>query len=180
MCPMKPSNRRFWNGANSQKVILLSKMREGKYFLLNIKRKYFFIHNFNCNFKKFMEGNKMRKMISIVSVLVLVVLLSACGNSEGEKKDKKITIATSPAPHGEGLEHAKKAMEEEGYDLEIKKVNDYKVPNKLLDKGDVDGNFFQHVPYLKAEKEDHNYNIEEVGKVLTTPMGVYSKKYDDI
>ena len=29
-----------------------------------------------------------------------------------------------------------------------------KVPNKLLDKGDVDANFFQHVPYLKAEKKE--------------------------
>src|SRR5699024_3196052 len=55
-----------------------------------------------------------------------------------------------------------------------------KVPNKLLDKGDVDANFFQHVPYLKAERNDHNYNIEEVGKVFTTRMGVYSKKYKDI
>ena len=71
-------------------------------------------------------------------------------------------------------------MKKKGYDLEIKVVNDYKVPNKLLDKGDVDANFFQHVPYLKAERDDHNYNIEEVGKVFTTPMGVYSKKYKDI
>src|SRR5699024_1485219 len=96
------------------------------------------------------------------------------------KENKKITIATSPAPHGEVLKHAKDEMKKKGYDLEIKVVNDYKVPNKLLDKGDVDANFFQHVPYLKAERDDHNYNIEEVGKVFTTPMGVYSKKYKDI
>ena len=48
------------------------------------------------------------------------------------------------------------------------------MPNKLLDKGDVDANFFQHVPYLK-EKKSHGYKIEELGKVFTTPMGVYSK-----
>lgn len=66
-------------------------------------------------------------------------------------------------------------MKEKGYDLEVKTVNDYKVPNKLLDKGDVDANLFQHVPYLKAEKATHGYKIEEVGKVFTTPMGVYSK-----
>ena len=49
------------------------------------------------------------------------------------------------------------------------------MPNKLLDKGDVDANFFQHVPYLNAEKKSHGYKIEELGKVFTTPMGVYSK-----
>lgn len=177
---MKPSNRRFWNGANSQKVILLSKMREGGYFLLKTKRKYFFIHSFSRKLKQIIRRDLMRRVTSLVSLLVLAVILAACGNSKGEGEDKKITIATSPAPHGEVLKHAKKAMKEEGYELEIKTVNDYKVPNKLLDKGDVDANFFQHVPYLKAEKEDHNYNIEEVGKVLTTPMGVYSKKYKDI
>lgn len=42
------------------------------------------------------------------------------------------------------------------------------MPNKLLDKGDVDANFFQHVPYLKAEKKSHGYKIEELGKVFTT------------
>ena len=54
------------------------------------------------------------------------------------------------------------------------------MPNKLLDKGDVDANFFQHVPYLNAEKKSHGYKIEELGKVFTTPMGVYSKKYKNL
>lgn len=122
----------------------------------------------------------MKKLIMIGSLFLLTIILAACGKSNGEKEDKEITIAASPAPHGEVLEHAKKEMKKKGYDLEIKTVNDYKVPNKLLDKGDVDANFFQHTPYLKAEKNDHNYKIEEVGKVFTTPMGVYSKKYKDI
>ncbi|GGI42573.1 lipoprotein [Mammaliicoccus stepanovicii] len=110
--------------------------------------------------------------------LALVTVLTACGKSNDN--EKKITVAASPAPHGEVLEHAKEKMKEEGYDLEIKTVNDYKVPNKLLHKGDVDANLFQHVPYLKEEKKTHGYKIEEVGKVFTTPMGVYSKKHKDL
>ena len=74
----------------------------------------------------------------------------------------------------------RKKQWQKGLRFKNKTVNDYKVPNKLLDKGDVDANFFQHVPYLKAERKDHNYNIEEVGKVFTTPMGVYSQKYKNI
>ena len=121
----------------------------------------------------------MKQLISLTILVCFAAILVACGSSK-DKENKKITIATSPAPHGEVLKHAKDEMKKKGYDLEIKVVNDYKVPNKLLDKGDVDANFFQHVPYLKAERDDHNYNIEEVGKVFTTPMGVYSKKYKDI
>ena len=74
------------------------------------------------------------------------------------------------------MKKAKEQLKKKGYDLEVKDRNDYKVPNKLLDKGDVDANFFQHVPYLKAEKKSHGYKIEELGKVFTTPMGMYTVK----
>ncbi|EHJ08079.1 MetQ/NlpA family ABC transporter substrate-binding protein [Staphylococcus simiae] len=120
----------------------------------------------------------MKKLITVFLLSILVISLAACGSKSSD--DKKITVAASPAPHGDVLKYAKEQMKKKGYDLEVKIVNDYKVPNKLLDKGDVDANFFQHVPYLKAEKRSHGYDIEEVGKVFTTPMGVYSKKYKDI
>ena len=67
------------------------------------------------------------------------------------KRIIKITVV-SPAPHGDVLKKAKEQLKKKGYDLEVKEVNDYKVPNKLLDKGDVDANFFQHVPYLKVKR----------------------------
>ncbi|MBF0720078.1 methionine ABC transporter substrate-binding protein [Staphylococcus sciuri] len=121
----------------------------------------------------------MSKLVKFVSFISIILLLAACGKSSGSE-NTKITVAASPAPHGDVVEHAKEKMKEKGYDLEVKTVNDYKVPNKLLDKGDVDANLFQHVPYLKAEKATHGYKIEEVGKVFTTPMGVYSKKHKDL
>ncbi|WP_105993505.1 MetQ/NlpA family ABC transporter substrate-binding protein [Staphylococcus simulans] len=121
----------------------------------------------------------MKKISSFIGLCILLVVLAACGQGKGGE-NKKITVAASPAPHGEVLEHAKKEMKKKGYDLEVKVVNDYKIPNKLLDKGDVDANLFQHVPYLNTEKKTHGYKIEEVGKVFTTPMGVYSKKYKNI
>lgn len=88
---------------------------------------------------------------------------------------KKIVVAATPTPHGQVAKKSWRNHEEKGYEVEIREVNDYKIPNKLLDKGDVDANLFQHVPYLKAEQKSHGYQIEEVGKVLTTPMAVYSK-----
>ncbi|MEN2050793.1 MetQ/NlpA family ABC transporter substrate-binding protein [Staphylococcus hominis] len=112
----------------------------------------------------------MKKLIGMISIVLVIITLTACGNQKED--NKKITVAASPAPHGDVLK--------KGYDLEVKEVNDYKVPNKLLDKGDVDANFFQHVPYLNAEKKSHGYKIEELGKVFTTPMGVYSKKYKNL
>lgn len=122
----------------------------------------------------------MKKVIGLLSALVLSASLAGCGSSGEKEASKKIVVAASPAPHGEVIKHAAIAMKKKGYDVQLKIVNDYKVPNKLLDEGDVDANFFQHVPYLNEEKKTHHYKIEEVGKVFTTPMGVYSKKYKSL
>ena len=95
----------------------------------------------------------MKKLLSLFLVLTLTVVLAACGNGSGDK-DKKIVVGASPAPHAEILEKAKPLLKKKGYDLEIKTINDYTTPNKLLDKGELDANYFQHVPYLKTESKE--------------------------
>ncbi|MGV3042593.1 MetQ/NlpA family ABC transporter substrate-binding protein [Staphylococcus rostri] len=124
----------------------------------------------------------MKKLRLVIVVLAaFAVVLTACGNKqEADKEDKKIVVAASPTPHGEVVKKAGKILKKDGYDVQVREVNDYKIPNKLLDKGDVDANMFQHVPYLKAEQKSHGYQLETVGKVLTTPMGVYSKKHKSL
>ena len=117
----------------------------------------------------------MKKWLSVISILVLVIVLAGCGKDKED--NKKITVAASPAPHGDVLKKAKEQLKKKGYDLEVKEVNDYKVPNKLLDKGDVDANFFQHTPYLNTESKEKGYKIESAGNVELEPMAVYSKKY---
>ena len=84
----------------------------------------------------------MKKILGIILVLALTVALAACGS--GGDKEKTITVGASPAPHAEILEKAKPLLEKKGYDLKIKTINDYTTPNKLLDKGEIDANFFQH------------------------------------
>ncbi|RIM76684.1 methionine ABC transporter substrate-binding protein, partial [Staphylococcus xylosus] len=70
----------------------------------------------------------MKKLFSLASVLVLALVLAACGNSGGSE-DKKITVGASPAPHAEILEKAKPLLKDKGYDLKIKTINDYTTPN---------------------------------------------------
>lgn len=121
----------------------------------------------------------MKKILSLVSVAALALLLAACGGG-GDEKDKTITVGASPAPHAEILEKAEPLLEDKGYKLKIKTINDYTTPNKLLDKGEIDANFFQHTPYLKTEKEDKGYKVESAGNVHLEPMAVYSKKYKSL
>ncbi|UXV42930.1 MetQ/NlpA family ABC transporter substrate-binding protein [Staphylococcus simulans] len=125
----------------------------------------------------------MKKIISILVVLVLTVVLAACGSkdkSAGGEDSKTITVGASPAPHAELLEQAKPILKKEGYDLKIKTINDYTTPNKLVNSGELDANFFQHTPYLNTEKKDKGYKLVSVGNVHLEPMAVYSKKYKSL
>ncbi|MGJ5712416.1 MetQ/NlpA family ABC transporter substrate-binding protein [Staphylococcus auricularis] len=122
----------------------------------------------------------MKKILSLVVLFIVGVTLAACGNDGDSKENKTITVGASPAPHAEILEQAKPILEDKGYDLKIKTINDYTTPNKLLDKGELDANFFQHTPYLNTEKKDKNYKIEAAGDVHLEPMAVYSKKYKSL
>ncbi|UEX89642.1 MetQ/NlpA family ABC transporter substrate-binding protein [Staphylococcus ratti] len=125
----------------------------------------------------------MKRILSIALILVLTVVLAACGNNDsksGSKDDKKIVVGASPAPHAEILEKAQPLLKKEGYDLEIKTINDYTTPNKLLDAGELDANFFQHTPYLDTEKKDKGYKIESAGNVHLEPMAVYSQKHKSL
>ena len=126
----------------------------------------------------------MKRFISIALILVLTVVLAACGNNNSQssdnKDDKKIVVGASPAPHAEILEKAKPLLKKEGYDLEIKTINDYTTPNKLLDAGELDANFFQHTPYLETEKKEKGYKIESAGNVHLEPMAVYSQKHKSL
>ena len=80
-------------------------------------------------------------------IAVLTIALAACGKSD----DKTITVGASPAPHAEILKKAQPILEKKGYKLKVKEINDYTTPNKLLDKGEIDANFFQHTPYLNKK-----------------------------
>ena len=61
-----------------------------------------------------------------------------------------IKVAASATPHAEILEEAKKILADEGWDLEIKIFDDYVMPNEVVESGEFDANYFQHVPYLES------------------------------
>ncbi|MBU0906351.1 MAG: methionine ABC transporter substrate-binding protein, partial [Firmicutes bacterium] len=64
--------------------------------------------------------------------------------------------------------------------LVIETYQDYILPNEDLENGDLDANYFQHVPYLESQIADHGYEFENAGGIHIEPIGVYSKKYDSL
>lgn len=122
-----------------------------------------------------------KKFVGTAAVSVLAVSLAACGEESSGDDAKTLVIGASNVPHAEILEHVQKEYEAKGYKLEIKKFQDYVLPNKALAEKEIDANYFQHVPYLEQqEKENKSYKFENAGGVHVEPLGVYSKKYKSL
>ena len=87
-----------------------------------------------------------------------------------------ITVAASPAPHAEILKLAKDILAEKNITLDIKEFTDYVLPNTAVDTGEVDANYFQHLPYLDDFNAQNGTKIASVGAIHVEPLGIYGGK----
>ena len=88
-----------------------------------------------------------------------------------------ITVGATPVPHAEILEFVKADLANEGFELVVKEFNDYVQPNLATDSGELDANFFQHIPYLEEFNKNKGTALVSVAGIHLEPMGVYSRKY---
>ena len=118
----------------------------------------------------------MKKFYGFVLLTALTFLLAACGSNSSEDKDT-ITIGASNGLHAIILEEAQDILAEEGIVLDIETYQDYVMPNQDLDSGEIDANYFQHIPYLESEIKSKGYDFVNAGGIHIEPIGIYSQKY---
>ena len=87
-----------------------------------------------------------------------------------------ITVAASPAPHAEILKIAQDILSAKNVTLEIMEFTDYVQPNNVVDAGDVDANYFQHLPYLEDFNAQNGTKVVSVGAIHVEPLGIYGGK----
>lgn len=129
---------------------------------------------------KNMKKNRTKLGFILVLVIASLLLTVACAP---KKDDTKLVIGVSPAPHAEIVKLIQEDLAKQGVTLEIREFNDYKTPNIALSDGDIDANYFQHIPYFADENRVGKYNLEILCGVHIEPMGFYSKtltSLDDI
>lgn len=136
----------------------------------------------------------MKKLLTAFLLAALAVVLVACGSDKKEgtedsgsssdsgstDKPTELVVGASNTPHAIILEKAAPLLKEKGIELKIEEYTEYILPNKDLESGDLDANFFQHIPYLESQKADHGYDFVNAGGIHIEPIGVYSKKYDSL
>ena len=125
----------------------------------------------------------MKKLIA--AALTGALIFGTVGTSVvfAADDDKTITVAASETPHSEILEEAKPLLEAEGYDLEVTVFDDYVQPNEVVESGDFDANYFQHIPYLNSFNEEKGTHLVNAGGIHYEPFGIYpgtKSSLDDI
>lgn len=88
-----------------------------------------------------------------------------------------LKVGASPVPHAELLNLVKDDLKKEGVDLKVIEFTDFVTPNEALISGELDANYFQHIPHLNLiMKKEQGADLVAAAKIHVEPLGVYSKK----
>ena len=91
-----------------------------------------------------------------------------------------ITVAATANPHAEILEQAKPLLEEKGYDLQIEVFADYVLPNEVVESGEMDANYFQHINYLNSFNDEQGTHLVDAGEIHYEPFGIYAGQKESL
>ena len=132
---------------------------------------------------------QFRKVLALTLALVLSLSFAACASKSAAENVEKvpaeeaasdtveqkgtITVAASPTPHAEILAQAKPILAAEGWTLEVKEFQDYVQPNNVVESGEFDANYFQHIPYLENFNEEQGTHLVNAGGIHYEPFGIY-------
>lgn len=117
----------------------------------------------------------MKKVIR-TSILVAGLAFGALQSAiAGELK-----VGATPVPHAAILKSVVPTLEKKGVKLKVVEFTDYVTPNLALADKSLDANFMQHLPYLQKINKDRKLNLVSVAQVHVEPLGIYSKKLQNL
>lgn len=111
----------------------------------------------------------MKKVIALVLATLLLVSASAFA-------EVTLKVAASPTPHAVILEKAAELLKEQGINLKVIEFTDYVQPNMVVESGECDANYFQHIPYLEDFNAQQGTHLVNVAGIHYEPFGIYPGK----
>lgn len=115
----------------------------------------------------------MKHLKTLLAGIAFLFITTGCNSSSSNT----IVVGATPSPHSEILKSAavQDYIKSQGYNLKVKVYQDYITPNKALNDGALDANYFQHFYYLNDEVENKGYNLTTACSVHFEPLALYSK-----
>lgn len=113
----------------------------------------------------------MKKIIALATTLLVAASVFA---------QTTLTVGATPEPHAELLNLVKDDLAAEGINLKVVEFTDYVTPNDAVEAGDIDANYFQHIPYLESFNKEKGYHLVNAGGIHVEPFALYSHKVKSV
>ena len=107
----------------------------------------------------------MKKIFTFLFILLSIPFFVFSSPNKEKRNQNKIIVGATPMPHAEMLNLVKEDLAQQGIVLEIKEFTDYVTPNSALEDGEIDANFFQHIPYMNSFNSEHGYHLVNAGGI---------------
>ena len=91
-----------------------------------------------------------------------------------------LKVGATPEPHASLLNLVKEDLKAEGVNLVVMEFTDYVKPNVALEDGELDANFFQHLPYLDSFNKERGFHLVNAGGIHIEPIAIYSNKVKNL
>lgn len=122
----------------------------------------------------------MKKRFLVMALVAIIGVIGFAGCGKKEVKSTEIKVGATASPYGDILEFLVPILEEKGITLEPIIIDSSATLNDALKAGDIDANFFQHMPYLKEWSSNHDFEYYASKPVHLGPVGFYSNKIESI
>lgn len=103
-------------------------------------------------------------------VLSLVFSIQAFAQSS-------IVLGVTSGPHAQIADILVEVAKKNGLEIKVVEFSDGILINEATDRGEVDANAFQHLPYLKQHVKDRGVSVVPVAQTVLLPSAIYSKKH---
>lgn len=114
---------------------------------------------------------KFSRWGGVLATLLLAVSTLAVAGPNG------IKVGVSSTPQIESLQIAVKEAKAQGLSVELVEFSDWNTPNAALANGDIDVNYFQHIPFLENAKKQGGYDFVPIAPGTIMKIGLYSHKW---
>lgn len=113
----------------------------------------------------------MKKIIALAAIAFAATSVFA---------QASLKVGATPEPHAAVLNLVKEDLKAKGIDLQVVEFTDYVTPNDAVEAGDIDANYFQHIPYLESFNKEKGYHLVNAAGIHVEPFALYSKKIKKI
>jgi D-methionine transport system substrate-binding protein len=97
---------------------------------------------------------------------------------QGARAADSISLGlASPGPLADPVYAAVEEAKAQGLEVKVVNFNDWVTPNVAVATGDLDANYYQHIPFLSNANAARGTHLISVGVGTSAKLGLYSKKY---